>query len=240
MKAVKRDDVLRRYYRWRELCLEHHTAALDHISRSAILENARRLGMAEGQTVVAGCEEEMNLIVDLALYTSRPGRSRALDRYARSCRLPPASPTAVMLAAMQRARFSVWLVKQDHEVAGIVVEDCVTKQQAWLVDVGLEASAPPGLLFAARVCQPDVFSMTNGVTIPLGRALLDELVETSAGRDLDAERIANNPRFITALYRAVVRLGMLDSEGEALDDQLLDITLGAASSQRARTLVPGL
>jgi hypothetical protein len=37
---------------------------------------------------------------DLAIHTAPPGRSRVIDRYARSAQLPPGSDEALMLEAM--------------------------------------------------------------------------------------------------------------------------------------------
>ena len=58
------------------------------LSRQALLEHAKRLGLATGQTLVAESEAEMTLVFDLALYTAKERRSRALDRYARATPLP--------------------------------------------------------------------------------------------------------------------------------------------------------
>lgn len=239
--GMDRDEILGRYRNWREICLEHHNTALSHVSRPGLMDNARRLGIAEGRTTLVGCEGELTLVVDLALYTSRAGRSRALDRYARSARPIPDSPEALMLSAMQRARFSVWTLKEHHDIAGLMVEDFFTDQTAWLVDLGLESSAPIGSAFAARVCQPDVFSMTNGVTLPLNREIMEELLAATAWFGDDPEHFTGDARFITALYRIFVELGLMDDEpSRDVDDQPLGITLGAASSQRASTRVPGL
>ena len=56
----------------------------------AILEQAKHLGLAYGQALVAESEEEMTLIFDLAIHTAKPGRSRAIDRYAKSVSSSPA------------------------------------------------------------------------------------------------------------------------------------------------------
>jgi hypothetical protein len=107
--------------------------------------------------LVADSEEEMTLAFDLALYTAKDGRSRALDRYARAARPSPASDEARMLDAMRRARFSIWRIERRHETAGLIVADVLREAEVWLVDEKLEASAPPGMAFAGRVCEPEKF-----------------------------------------------------------------------------------
>ena len=89
------------------------------------------LGLAQRQMLVAESEEEMALVFDLALYTAREGRSRALDRYARAAQLPPGSDEALMLEAMRHARFSVRRIEHRHETAGLVATDVVREVQDW-------------------------------------------------------------------------------------------------------------
>ena len=104
---MTRDEILQRYRHLRAISTGHHSGALKFLSRQALLEHAKRLGLATGGMLVAESEAEMTLVFDLALYTAKEGRSRALDRYARATKLPPGSDTARMLEAMCHARFSV-------------------------------------------------------------------------------------------------------------------------------------
>lgn len=82
------DEHLRRYRHWRAINTRHHSAALKFLARSTILEHARRLGLAAGRVLVANSMEEMTLVFDLAIYTAREGRSRAIARYAQSGAAP--------------------------------------------------------------------------------------------------------------------------------------------------------
>lgn len=70
-------DVMDRYRGLRAVSTHHHSAALGCLARQAILEQAKHLGLAYGQTLVADSEEEMTLLFDLAIYTAKRGRSRA-------------------------------------------------------------------------------------------------------------------------------------------------------------------
>ena len=87
---MTRDQILQRYRHLRAISTGHHSDALKFLSRQALLEHAKRLGLATGGMLVAESEAEMTLVFDLALYTAKEGRSRALDRYARATPLPPA------------------------------------------------------------------------------------------------------------------------------------------------------
>src|SRR3954447_3992193 len=209
---MTRDEVLQRYRHLRLISIGHHSGALKFLSRQTLLEHAKRLELATAGMLVAESEAEMTLVFDLALYTAKEHRSRALDRYARGTPPPPGSDAARMLEAMRHARFSVWRIDRRHETAGLIIADVLREAELWLVDEQLEASAPEGLSFAGRICQPDRFAMSCGVVVPVYRELMEEIaLDMLAWRGGDPERVAEDPRFALAIYRAADESGILDN-----------------------------
>ena len=207
---MNREEILDRYRRLRAISTNHHSAALKFLAGPALLEHAKRLGIAVGRTLVAESEEEMILAFDLALYAAKDGRSRPLDRYARAARLVPGSDEARMLNAMRAARFSIWRVGQPHATAGLIVTDVLREVEAWLIDEQLEASAPEGMAFAGRLSQPGDFAMTCGVVVPVDRNLIEEVrLDPLAWRRGDPEHVAQDPRFAIAIYRAAIDNGTI-------------------------------
>jgi hypothetical protein len=208
---MTRDEILQRYRHLRAISTGHHSGALKFLSRQGLLEHAKRLGLATGGMLVAESEAEMTLVFDLALYTAKEGRSRALDRYARATPLPLGSDAARMLEAMRHARFSVWCIKQRHETAGLIITDVLRKAELWLMDEQLEASAAEDLSFAGRLCEPDCFAMSCGVVVPVYREMMEEVaLDMTAQRRGDPERVAQDPRFALAIYRAAIDHGVLN------------------------------
>jgi hypothetical protein len=209
---MTRDQILQRYRHLRAISTGHHSGALKFLSRQALLEHAKRLGLATGGMLVAESEAEMTLVFDLALYTAKERRSRALDRYARATPLPPGSDVARMLEAMRHARFSVWRIKQRHEAAGLIITDVLRSAEVWLVDEQLEASAPEDLSFAGRICEPDRFAMSCGVVVPIYRELIEEVaLDMLAWRRGDPEHVAQDPHFAIAIYRAAIDSGIMSN-----------------------------
>jgi hypothetical protein len=208
---MTRDEVLQRYRHLRLISIGHHSGALKFVPRQALLEHAKRLGLATGGMLVAESEVEMTLVFDLALYTAKERRSRALDRYARATPLPPASDAAGVLEAMRQARFSVWRINRRHETAGLIITDVLREAEVWLVDEQLEASAPEDLSFAGRICEPDRFAMSCGVVVPVYREMMEEVaLDMLAQRRGDPERVSQDPRFALAIYRAAIDHGVLN------------------------------
>jgi len=206
-----RGEVLARYRHLREICKRHHSDALKLLSRDAILSQARRLGLADGKILILDSMDELTLAFDLAIYTAPAGRSRAIDRYARSTQFASGSDEALMLEAMRNARFAVVLVQRRHPSAGLIVTDLFRKSELWLMDEGLEISLPVGTAFATRYYAPDRFVMTAGVGMPVGLALLKSAVESSPQllRKSRAEAIEDR-RFAEAVYRAAITDGIME------------------------------
>jgi len=220
--ALSRREVLTRYRRLREISKRHHSEVLQFLSGDWILHNARRLGLAHGRTIMLDHEDDLNFAFDLAIYTAPKGRSRAVDRYAKSAKLAPGSDEALVLAAMQQARFSVICIERRHEAAGLVVHDMFRRKDIWLVDEGLESSLPDGSLLATRLYTPDRFSVTAGVLVPLDTVelLYDVLIDVpQLGRKQVSDAV-DDRRFAEAVYRLALEEGIM--EGVAFRDPGVD------------------
>lgn len=214
MADMSRDEVLARYRHLRAISTQHHTEAMNFFSRPALLEQARHLGLTVGKTLVAESFDELTLAFDLAIHAARPGHSRAIDRYAGAAEFRPGSDELGVLEAMRRARFSVWRVERRHEPAGLVVRDLLRQDEAWLLDEALERSAPAGMAAAMRLCTPDAFAMTCGVIVPVDRELLEEVLAEVLPRVRGSpDRVADDRRFATAIYRAAVARGLMARVG---------------------------
>src|SRR3954453_6987717 len=216
MAARDREGILTRYRRLREISTRLHSEALRFVPRSVLLEQARRLGLTAGKMLGADSMDELTLAFDLCLYTAAPGRSRGIDRYARSAGVAPGSDEERMLQAMGQARFSVFRVERPHETAVLLVRDLMREEGLWLVDEKLERTAPMGLMLAMRVSRPETFAMTCGVMVPTNAVLIDEVLEEVQGRVRgEPAAIANDRRFATAIYRIAGMSGIMDQIGFA-------------------------
>ncbi len=207
-----REQVLARYRQLREISLQLHHKILDCVSGDAFLNQARRLGLAEGKTLIVDDIDELNYVNDLVIYTSPAGRSRAIDRYARSAGLAAGSDEALVLEAMRVARFAVLVIERRHEAAGLVATDLIRRNQVWLVDVGLEASMPKGAMLATRLFTPERFSMTAGVLAPFDLELIEDLHAELPRRlgELKLTELIDDRRFAETIYRVALAGGIMD------------------------------
>ncbi len=209
---MTRDEKLARYRRLREINMGQQSGALDRIAADTILEFGRRLGVAHGRTLACDSPSEMMLLFDLAVYTGKAGRSRGIERYARSVETTLTRDEAMMLRAAQTARFHLWRIERPHEIAGLWVTDIVNDDPMWLIDEGIEASGRAGLVFAARLMAVDDFVMTCGVSIPLSATLLAAALDHIPNVDYDSrEEALNDARFAIGLYRSAIETGTMES-----------------------------
>jgi hypothetical protein len=211
-QSPSRGEVLARYRKMREISKRHNSKIVRFLSRNAILHQARRLGLADGNTLVLDSMDDLNLAFDLTIHTAPVGRSRAIDRYAGSAQLASGSDEAIVLEVMRNARFAVMLVQRRHPAAGLIVTDLFRGTELWLVDEGLEVSLPEGSAFATRYYAPGQFVMTAGVVVPVDLDLLTNALATvpSLLRKSRVEAIEDR-RFAEAVYRAAIADGIMDN-----------------------------
>jgi hypothetical protein len=210
--TTSREEVLARYRKLREITKQHHRKILDCISAEATLHQARRLGLARGRTLILDDLDELNYVQDLIIHTAPAGRSRAIDRYARSAQLIPGSDEALVLEAMLAARFAILVVDRRHEAAGLIATDLIRRNQIWLVDIGLEASIPNGAIMATRLYTPERFSMTAGVNVPFDFALIENLYAELPRQlnNIPLPRLIVDRRFAETIYRTTLANGITD------------------------------
>ena len=206
-----RAEVLARYRHLREISKAHHTKAFDFLSPAALMQQARRLGLADGRKLILDSSNELDLVSDLVIHTAQAGRSRAIDRYARNAPPPAGSDEALVLDAMRNARFAVLSVEARHPAVGLLLVDVIRDAEVWLVDEELEKSLPTGTWLATRHFTPDLFSMTAGVGVLVYPAVLSKaLTKTPGLRGKYLVEALEDPRFAEALYRASIDEGLTE------------------------------
>jgi hypothetical protein len=207
-----RDDILAGYLHLREISKRLHAEVLKSISGDTLLKHARRLGLAQGKTLILDDMDEMYYVYDLAIYTAPADRSRAIDRYAKSAKFEPQSDERLMLDAMRTSQFAILLIEQRHDAVGLIATDILRNSKVWLLDVGLESSMDDGELIATRLITPGPFSMTAGVNVPFEIEMLEPICALLPQRlgNSRLSRIAEDRRFAEAVYKVGLADGVMD------------------------------
>lgn len=212
--SLNRAEVLDRYRALRELSKQLNAEIMDCISHDAILREARKLGLTRGRTLILEDFEELNYVFDLAIHTAAPGRTRAIDRYARSTRFTAGSNQARMLEAMQNSRFSLLLIDGRHQAAGLIARDLMRRGEAvWLVDIGLESSLDEGDVLATRLFNVGPFSITAGAGVPCDLGILEDVMLEIPARlcEQPLEVLAEDRRFAEGIFRIALASGISET-----------------------------
>ena len=206
-----RAEIIERYRKFRSISIRHNSGAMNCLSPEAFMEQARRLGIARGRSLILNTEDELVLVKDLALYARQRGRKRPLDRYASSQRLSSDSDEARVLDAMLAARFALIRVERRHPEAGLIVSDLTREEEFWLVDEGMEATVPIGYTMATRVYAPEDFHMAAGVFVPVdGLLMMSALQRRPLLLRMDLDEAAEDRRFAEAIYREAIQAGVME------------------------------
>jgi len=207
-----REDTLGRYLHLREISKTIHEEVLKCVSADALLNQARRLGLTEGKTLLLDDMDEMYFVYDLAIYTAPADRSRAVDRFAKSARFEAQSDEGLMLDAMCRSQFAILLLEQRHDTLGLIATDILRNTKVWLLDVGIESSMDDGELIATRLLTPGPFSMTAGVMVPFEIEMLEPICLLLPQRigNSKLSRIADHRRFAEAVYKVALADSVMD------------------------------
>jgi len=206
-----RAEIIDRYRKFRAISRTHNSCALKCMSSEAFMEQARRLGIVRGRTLILDTEDEIALVNDLAPYGRQGGRKRPLDRYASPQRLSSDSDEARVLDAMLSARFVLIRLERRHPEAGMIVTDLMRDEEFWLVDEGMEASMPVGFKIATRVFSPEDFHMAAGVFAPLaGIFLMSALTRRPLLSRMNLDEAAQDRRFGEAIYREAIHAGGME------------------------------
>ena len=121
----------------------------------------------------------------------------------------PKGQRATMLKVMAAATFSLFEVIDLHPVAGLRLRDLSDDQEVWLMDMGMELSAPKGIMLATRVIKPADFAMTTGVSVNMTDAVWKAAEKAIGGTRTDIVRHGDRDQFAEAVYRAGVKAKMV-------------------------------
>ena len=203
-----RAEIIDRYRRYRAISKRHNDGAFKCVSSESLNEQARRLGIAHGRRWILNTEDELAFVYDLALYACQGARKRPIDRYAASQRHSLNADEARVLDAMLAARFALIRVENRHPEAGLIVRDLMRKEELWLVDEGLESTAPKGFKMATRVYSPEDFYMAAGALVPMeGVLLMGALARRPFLLRMNLDEALNDRRFAEAIYREAIETG---------------------------------
>ena len=157
-----------------------------------------------------------DMLCDIALMEPNQRGRRVYDRFLEGSAAQLDQTDAEIALRMAAASFSIFRVTGWHDAAGVWLNDLlVTERRLWLVDEGLEASAPEGLTIAMRVFDAGPFHAGFGIVVMPD----PELVEFCAAAASREQPLPVRHSLAAAFYgEEIARAGLDD-----LDDGLSEV-----------------
>ncbi|MFC7541402.1 hypothetical protein ACFQU2_20715 [Siccirubricoccus deserti] len=113
-------------------------------------------------------DQALEMLMDVALFEPNQRGRRAYDGFLAKGAAALDAPDRALAEAMAGARFSLFRVAGRHPAAGIWAEDLLAGDaRLWLMDKGLEASAPEDAVFGMRLFDAGPFHAGFGIIVPV-------------------------------------------------------------------------
>ncbi len=170
--------------------------AVGACSRADIMRAAKQLGCWDDGAITVpegGEDKTFEMISDVALFEPNQRGRRAYDRFLSGPAQQLGAPDLALAERMARAWFSIFRSAGRHGAAGVWLEDLLDgNRRFWMMDEGLEASAPEGATFGVRLFDAGPFHAGFGVIAHPDEETVETAVQmkASSGRTLFRHSLA--------------------------------------------------
>jgi hypothetical protein len=175
------------YQRIRRIGVNLSHKLVSTLSKEALNEGGRRLGILRQGVLVFGSEEETSVLMDYCIYNVYSNGRNAVQRYLAESPPPAGSDEMTVLQAYLKAYYSLVEVTAVERGVGVAVRDCLRGDTGFLVDVGFGSSRSKDLLVAGRIIPVQGFLMTGGASLPVvgkaGEMIAQKLERMDRGTD---------------------------------------------------------
>lgn len=229
---MNRDDALSFYGPVRAGIQRVLKAAVRACSHADWMRAAKHLGVWSGDRIVVDDEIAIDMVADLALFEPNQRKRRAYDRFL-SGQARQLDPADLGLAnRMAGAFFSMFRVAVRHPAAGIWAEDVLDEnRRIWVLDEGLESSAPVGSVLGMRLFDMGPFHAGFGIVVPADEEIAYFCAQARAcGGPLPVRH-----SLAATLYSDEIRAGArLGEAEEEIRGSFLDVLAGCDKAPRPR------
>jgi hypothetical protein len=167
-QSMTRDEALNLYRPVRAGIQRVLKVAPSACNQSDWMRAAKHLGVWSGDGISVDDEAVIEMATDIALFEPNQRKKRAYDRFLDG---PAQSLDPADLDLARRigtAFFSIFQLVGRHPGAGVWVEDILDRnRRIWILDEGLEASAPGDFLFSMRIFDAGPFHAGFGIVVPV-------------------------------------------------------------------------
>jgi hypothetical protein len=160
-------ELLPRYKELRAKARPIANALAKSLSKDELGDAARRLGMLRGKEILLETEDEMAVLVDLAIFDIRHDGENAVQRFLREKAPAAGTDERLILETKLSARHSIFQVQEAEPGVGVLFRDMLRDVEEFVWDVGFSHTALPGGLIASRLYSPGEITLSTGAALPV-------------------------------------------------------------------------
>jgi hypothetical protein len=163
---MTREEALALYHPIRASVRRILSAAISVCSQPDLMRAAKQLGLwVEGTISLPEGDQAAEMLSDIALFEPNQRGRRAFDVFLASKARDAAD--FELAQRMGKAFFSLFRCTARHGIAGVWLEDLLDRNRTlWLMDEGMEASAPTKGAFGMRLFDGGEFHVGFGIVVP--------------------------------------------------------------------------
>jgi hypothetical protein len=165
------------YKHLREVGRSLNTQIINQLSKPAITECGKKLGIVKKKTLLLGNEDELSILFDYCLYSYRRGGKNPIERYLDNTPPSENSDEMRLLQAMSQSYYSLFSIEEIYPEQGAAIRDLIREKKLFLMDMGIGNAGALGMLFTGRILPFGEYYMTSGAILPLqDKGLIDEVM----------------------------------------------------------------
>ena len=147
-----------------------------NLPKNAFQECGTALGIYRDDVLVLGSESEMSVLMDYCVYDYRWDGHNVIERYVSQTPIEAGSDKKILLEAMLKHRYSVFVVDDVVKGLGFQTRDLFRGDKGFIVDIALSETAVKGFVLACRIITPEGsrFSMTTGAALPADHPIMEK------------------------------------------------------------------
>jgi hypothetical protein len=165
---MTREEALALYHPIRASVRRILSAAISVGNQSDFMRAAKQLGLwVEGTIALPEGGQAADMLSDIALFEPNQRGRRAFDVFLASKARQLDAADFELAQRMGKTLFSVFRCTGRHGIAGVWLEDQLDRNRAlWLMDEGMEASAPTKGALGMRLFDAGEFHVGFGIVVP--------------------------------------------------------------------------
>jgi len=165
---MTREEALALYRPIRAAMRRILSAGFPVCNQSDLIRAAKQLGLwVDGKISLPEDEQAVEMLADITLFEPNQRKRRAFDVFLATKARQLEAGDIELAQRMGKAFFSLFRCTARHEMAGVWLEDQLDRNRSlWLMDEGMEASAPTRGAFGMRVFDAGEFHVGFGIVVP--------------------------------------------------------------------------